>query len=276
MNWRAIRAIMRKDLLVVIRSRNTMAAMIILPLIFVVVFPGVMVLLSSSEEVTSDFMQEGGDMAIFFNNLPASINDELAAYPQANQRVLVLLTMYLFAPMFLILPMMASSVIAADSFAGEKDRKTVEALIYTPTTNAEIYLAKLLAAFVPALVVSVLGGLVYGIVVNTLGWPVMGRIFFPNLVWIGLIFWVAPAAAALGLGAAVLISSRVSTAQEANQLSGLIVLPVVLLVIGQLSGVVYFSFGFVLAIGFFLWLLDAALLWYGARTFRRGELLARL
>ncbi|MBL8165155.1 MAG: ABC transporter permease subunit [Anaerolineae bacterium] len=275
MNWRGIRAIIRKDLMVVTRSRNTMLAMIVVPLLFTVALPAGMILLSSSQDMLDEFSPDG-DMALFFNNLPASINDELSAFPQPNQQIIILLTMYLFAPMFLILPMMTSSILAADSFAGEKDRKTLEALIYTPLTDAEIFIAKLLSSFVPALLVSLLGGLAYGLVVNTVAAPIMGRIFFPNLTWVALIFWVAPAAAALGLGAVVLVSSRVNSAQEANQLSGLIVVPLVLLVIGQLGGVVYLSAGVVFSIGFVFWLLGAALLWYGARTFKRGELLARL
>ena len=32
---------------------------------------------------------------------------------------------YLFAPMFLIMPLMLSSIIAAESFAGERERKTL-------------------------------------------------------------------------------------------------------------------------------------------------------
>jgi ABC-type Na+ efflux pump permease subunit len=41
---------------------------------------------------------------------------------------------------------MVSSVLAADSFAGEKERKTLEALLYTPTTDRELFTAKLLEA----------------------------------------------------------------------------------------------------------------------------------
>ena len=46
--------------------------------------------------------------------------------------VMIAMLVYLFAPMYLIVPMMVSAVIAADSFVGERERKTLEALLHTP------------------------------------------------------------------------------------------------------------------------------------------------
>ena len=39
---------------------------------------------------------------------------------------------YLLAPLFLIVPLMVSAVLAADAFAGEKERRTLEALLHLP------------------------------------------------------------------------------------------------------------------------------------------------
>jgi type IV secretory pathway TrbD component len=49
-----------------------------------------------------------------------------------------------------------------------------------------------------------------------------------------------------------------------------------LLVIGQATGVIYFSTWLVLLLGLILWLVDVALLWFGGRTFQRSALAARL
>ena len=43
------------------------------------------------------------------------------------QVMIYIMALYFFAPFFLIIPQMASSVIVSDSFAGEKERKTIEA-----------------------------------------------------------------------------------------------------------------------------------------------------
>jgi len=85
-----------------------------------------------------------------------------------------------------------------------------------------------------------------------------------------------PAAAALGLSVIVLVSVRVKTFQEANQLGGVVVVPILLLVFGQIAGVLYFSVSLVLLVGLILWIIDAVLVYFGVRTFHRGELIARL
>jgi hypothetical protein len=59
-------------------------------------------------------------------------------------------------------------------------------------------------------------------------------------------------------------------------LGGVVVVPILLLVVGQATGVIYFSIWLVLLLGLVLWLLDAALLWFGSRSFRRCELATRL
>jgi fatty-acid desaturase len=74
----------------------------------------------------------------------------------------------------------------------------------------------------------------------------------------------------------VLISVRASTFQEAYQVGGVVVVPVLGLLLGQMTGVIYFNVAAVLIVGLFLWLIDAALLWLGVRTFRRSEIIARL
>jgi ABC-type Na+ efflux pump permease subunit len=182
---------------------------------------------------------------------------------------------YMLAPMFLIMPLMVSSVLAADSFAGEKERKTLEALLYTPTTDRELFTAKLLGAWATAIAVAFLGFIVYAVMVNAAGWHNIGHIFFPNWMWIALVFWVTPAVAGLGLVVMVFVSVRAQGFQDAYQTGGLVVLPVLLLMVGQISGVMYFSLGIVLLVGLVIWLLDIVLLWFASKGFRRGELMTK-
>jgi ABC-2 type transport system permease protein len=273
MNWRAIRALMRKDLTIVAQSKAVMIPLVVVPVILMIVLPVGAALLFGNETLAAEM---SGDMAMFTENLPDTIREEIAPYETEAQQMLYLFLVYQFAPLFLVVPLMMANVIAADSFAGEKERKTLEALIYTPATDYELYASKLLTAWVPALVVTLLGSVLYGVVVNVAAYPVMERIFFPTPLWIVLIVWVAPAAAGLGLAAMVLVSSRVSSFQEAYQLGGVVVLPLVLLLLSQITGLLYLSPGLLLIGGLLLWIIDAGLLWYGARTFQRGELIAKL
>jgi ABC-2 type transport system permease protein len=73
----------------------------------------------------------------------------------------------------------------------------------------------------------------------------------------------------------VLVSSKVNSFQEANQIAGIIVLPILALVIGQISGVMYFSILLTILLGLFFWVAGIVLLYLGVRTFRRSEILAR-
>ena len=273
MSGRAIRAIIGKDLRVVSRARGVMIPLVIVPVVFLVVFPAVAGLVVANVDLADPALS---DFTMLLDNMPPGLLDEFGAPESKNAQVLLYMLVYFFAPFFLIVPLMVASVIAADSFAGEKERKTLEALIYSPTSDQELYLAKVLSPWVAAVVVTVAGLVGYAVIANAVAWPLLGRIFFPNLMWLILTLWVAPAAAGLGLGTMVLVSSRVSGFQEAYQLGGMVVLPVLLLIVGQLAGVIYFSVEFVVLIGLVLWALDLAILWYGARTFQRGELLARL
>jgi ABC-2 type transport system permease protein len=272
MNWRAIKAIVRRDLLAVLRSKGVMLPLILVPVILMVIIP--VAVGRFGPLLTQMPGMNMPDVSLYLDQLPPPLLAEFEGYT-SDQLLIVVTLVYLFAPMFLILPLMVASVVAADSFAGEKERKTLEALIYTPTTDLELFTGKVLSAWLPALVVSLVGFVLYGVAVNAAAWPTMQRIFFPNATWLVLVFWVAPGAAALGLGATVLVSSRVNSFQEANQIAGVIVLPIVILVIGQATGVMYLSIGLTAVLGVIVWLVAIALLWMGVRTFRRSEIMAR-
>jgi ABC-2 type transport system permease protein len=270
MNLRALAAIVAKDLLVVRRSKAVMLPLVIVPVILVLLLPIVAALAP-----TFATLPGATDLGMLVEQLPESMQEQLAPYGDEGRVVFVLLV-YLFAPLYLVVPLMVASVIAADTFAGERERKTLEALLHTPTSDRELVLGKFASAFVPAVAVAWGAFVLYAVAANVAAWPVMGAVFFPTPMWWVLALLVAPGVAAVGLGATVLVSARVSTFQEAYQIGGVVVLPLVLLVVGQAAGVVFLSISFVVVLGAVVWAVAAALLGLGMRTFRRGELLARL
>jgi ABC-type Na+ efflux pump permease subunit len=277
MNQRAMRAIIRKDLKVVLQSKAVLIPLIMVPLLILVIMPGIGGILlanaDSDSEAITDFQREAG---AFYDNLPDNINERIEGYDNEVQRITYLIFNMFFPPMYLLLPTMVANVIAADSFAGEKERKTLEALIYAPVTDRELYLAKLLGPWVAGMAVGLLGYLAFALVVTVTTFSFMQEVFILEWTWLLLTVWVTPAAAGLGLGAMVLVSSRVSTFQEAYQLGSMVVIPLLLLLFGQLGGLVYVSPLVVILVGLLLWLITLVLIWYGARTFQRGELIARL
>src|SRR5690606_29870783 len=105
--------------------------------------------------------------------------------------------------------------------------------LHLPIRDRDLYVSKLLGGFIPATLVSWVGFVLFAVIANIVCWPVMHRIFLPTWIWTILIFWLAPAVAALGLGIMVRVSIRVNNTQEAQQLGGAVVLPLVILAVGQ-------------------------------------------
>jgi ABC-2 type transport system permease protein len=272
MNWRAILAIVRKDLKVVLQNKSVILPIVIIPLVLFVLLPWMAAFAPHLVNIAGVSFDQLNQL---FARMPAGFQASLAGF-NLDQKVIIFFLVYMLAPIFLILPLMVASVIAADSFAGERERKTLEALLYSPTTDRELFLAKLLSAWLPAIGVALIGFLLYAIMANAAGWSVMGQFFFPNLMWLALVFWVVPAAAGLGLGVMVMVSVRAQGFQDAYQLGSVVVVPVLLLVFGQVSGILYFSLPVVLLLGLGVWILNGILLWLGNRTFQRGRLISRV
>ena len=274
MNWRSIWAIARKDLMEVRQNNAAWIPAIVLPLIFAIVFP---LLFSYLPQVipVDDIEQELGDMQELLKNLPPAVQMIFNGL-KLEQMFVLYMTAFLLAPLFLIMPLMFSSVVGADSFVGERERKTMEALLYAPTTDRELFLGKVLASVIPAILLSWLTYLVYIIVVNLGSYNLFGRIWFPLPTWWPMMFWLTPAFALLGVSATVMISARVKTFMEAYQLTGSLVVIVLALVVGQATGVLYLGVGMVLLLGTLIWIVDAVLIYWNLRIFNRSSLIAKL
>jgi ABC-2 type transport system permease protein len=274
MNGRIIRAIALKDLQEVRQNRMAWMPMLILPLIFCVILPALLIILPQATNMPLESMTKGKSLQELLASMPPALREQVSGLNE-HQTLIVWMLGYIIAPMFLIMPIMVSSIIGSESFVGERERKTLEALLYTPATDHELFLGKVVAAVIPAVLVSWLSFAVYAVVLNLLGGPIVGRAWFPTPTWWPLMLWVTPAVSALGMIAAVLVSSRVRTFMEAYQTTGMLVLPVALLMIGQLAGVVYLDAGTTFVVGVVIWLIDAGLIGLALRGFSRAALTAK-
>jgi ABC-type Na+ efflux pump permease subunit len=267
MNWRRVRAIAEKDLAEVRKNRIAVVSSVILAVIFSVVLPLIL---------TQAMVLEGGSSSENITPLiPPALRDELAALTPAQQPIALFLG-YLLAPLFLILPMVLASVIASEAFVGEKERRTLEGLLHSPATDAELFTAKVAASVIPAVLYAWGNFVVYTVVVNVSAYPLMERIWFPTLVWWPMMLVIVPAIALMGTAATVMISSRVSTFMEAYQASGSLVLVIMGLLAAQLSGALFISPLLAVLIGAFFFAADAFLIWFGVEVFSRERLVTRL
>jgi ABC-2 type transport system permease protein len=97
----------------------------------------------------------------------------------------------------------------------------------------------------------------------------------PNAVWLFGVGVVAPLYAFLGNGIAVLVSARVGEARLAQQLSALVVLPLMGLVAGQLAGWLRAGTGYYALQGVVVLLFDVGLVVASIRLFDRERLVSR-
>ena len=272
MNTRAMFAIIRKDLKVVSQNKGmVIPTLVIILMIFVIApwFARLIPLLGTFTETLSTNL----DLEELISRFPAGLKQELAGY-NTSQMLVIFYLVYVLASAFIMVPIFVSGGIAADSFAGEKERKTLEALLYSPTTDRELFIAKLLSGWLTSIAFAWVGFLIYVFMVNAAGWSQIGELFFPNTMWLLLAFWLVPAVPGMVLGLMVLISMRAQGFQDAYQLGALVMLPVIFLLVAQFSGALFFSVSFVFLLGLVIWLLDILLIWLASRSFHRGRLLS--
>jgi len=273
-NRRAVLAVARKDIRAVTANLQVWLPMVLVPLILGVAVPLGMVLAFryGAEGLSAADVRT---LIGWAERLPAGdLGDALAGLPDLSRRLIFVGANYLLAPFFLMIPLMAASVISADSFAGEKERGTLETLLFAPVDMVSLFTGKVLAAFAPAMGLSLATLLLCAAAVNAAAWPLFHRIIFPQPNWIPLVLLVIPAVALLAILLNVFISARVATFQAAYQMGGLVVLPMLLLVAGQATGVLVFSVPVVLAVGLGLWLVDGLLLWLALGRLDRQQLFA--
>ena len=263
-NRGAVRAIAGRDLRLIRRSRAVLIPIVVVPVALLLVPPIALLATARAPDVLAAELQP----------LLTRVTPPLGPPSSTpGQDAVVLLLVYVFAPLFLLVPLMVASVTAADSVVGERERGTLEGLLHSPTTDRELFLGKLAAPWIVATLVTLVSGACYAVIANVVlgayGLPPV----FPNRVWVILIIWVAPAAAGVGLTLIVLISARVKTFQEAGQVTGIVVVPVVGLVIAQVTGLLLFDVALLTGLGCGLWLLTLLLMRFAVRRFRRDRLI---
>jgi len=263
--------VFKKDWREIRRNPHIMLPIVLVPMAFSTIFP--FIIGSVQRLALSEVPTQGLEALI--RNMPVQIRGELSRMT-AQQVIFYVLSVYFYAPLFLMIPVMVSSVIASDSFAGEKERKTIEALLATPLLDSELFLGKVLVSLVPSMIATLGSFLVYSTTVNFVSTRVLnGNPLLPNLVWVVLVFAFAPVMAAACIGLTVTVSAWVKGFREAQQISVLLVFPIVSLMFGQLLGMFVLEPRLVGALTGLFALLDLIIFYYGITTFNREAILSR-
>lgn len=255
--------IIRKEWEEVFKNRMVLFSVLFLPLILALIPLGMLIAFDQIEGMEAEMadpeiMQLAGQMCTGLNPLDCTM----------------VYTLNLFVLMFMILPVAIPVTIAAYSIVGEKTTRSLEPLLATPITTAELLGAKIIAAVVPAIAATWLAFGIFLVGVRFLATPAVFAEFF-DAHWLLAILVVAPLLTILSTCIAVIVSSRVTDPRVAEQLSALVILPLVLLIIGQSMGLILIDRQVMIIMGLVVLVGDVILLYLAIRLFQRETILTR-
>lgn len=180
-----------------------------------------------------------------------------------------------FIVLFMLMPLAIPVTIAAYSIVGEKTTRTLEPVLATPVTTLELLAGKAIAAVLPAIAATWAGFLIFAIGATFLavGPGVVDRLVDP--LWLLAIFVVGPLLAIASVSVAVMVSSRVNDPRVAEQLSMLVIIPLIGLFMGQIAGWFFIDESLILWMALALVVIDAGLLAFATQLFQRETILTR-
>jgi ABC-type Na+ efflux pump permease subunit len=176
---------------------------------------------------------------------------------------------------FIIVPATLPTIIATYSIVGEKNNRSLEPLLATPTTDGELLAGKIFSAFIPSMGSTFLAFSLGVLLLDVVLIPKVGYPLLPNLTWILSILLLAPTACLMSVLACVLVSSKVSDVRAAQQLGGFIVMPVVVLMLGVLSGFIFLSPVMIFIFSGLYGGIDLGLFYFARAIFNREKILTQ-
>ena len=166
-------------------------------------------------------------------------------------------------------PISFSLVIALETFAGERERRSLEPLLMAPLTDARLYLSKVVGSLLPPMLAAYLGIGVYllGLYIVK-GWT-------PPAELLALVFLLTTMEGCVMVAGAVVVSSQTTSVRAANLLASFIIIPAALLVQVEAMIMFYANYDVLWWIVLFLMVVTVILVRMGVHTFNREELLGR-
>lgn len=268
MNWGRVRTVARTDLRQLLGARDFWLPMAALGALFFVVVPTILLLLVTRATDVRVVEQLSTTLEV----LPQRAQESLQGDTPESQAAYAL-AVYLFAPVAIVVPLTISTAVGAACIVGERERGTGEFLAHTPAAVREIYLGKLIASLVPGVLTVMVGFGLYSLIVNLIVGPKVGGWFFPTGPWWVLMLWVLPPFLGLTLSLVLRLSAKVRSTAAAQQASGLVSLPVIMIAYTQSSGALYTGIAVSWFIGAVAWVGAALALRRGMAAITRARLL---
>jgi ABC-2 type transport system permease protein len=261
-NGAKIRAIINKEIADARKNKMIIISMALLPTLLVAMVLGTAFFMLNAPD-SQDQLDED-DMAI----IPPQLQD----LDPVHAFLVLMNDQFLFY--FLLIPMMMPVYIAAYSIIGEKETRSLEPLLATPISTWELLVGKSVAAVTPAVILTWLSFfvLIFG------SYFIMPEPVFLALIrpdWLVGMALISPLLALLSVLSGVTVSSRINDPRAAQQVTGIFVVPIIVLSMVVLLGKLFLSVPMVLLGALIILALDCALLYLAVRLFQRETILTR-
>ncbi len=262
-----IKTIMTKEWMEVFKNKLVIFTVAFLPLIMVVI-PLAMLFSTRGSSTATVAGQTAGQ-------LPEELSKQICPSGLTGSECFQVYMVSQFMMLFMLIPVAIPGTIAAYSIVGEKTTRSLEPLLATPITTVELLVGKCLAAVIPAVAATYAA---YGVfsagAFLLISNKNMLAAFFEHR-WLIAIFLVGPLLALLATTFAMMVSSRVNDPRVAEQISMVIIIPVLGGFFGQVAGVFVLNTQLILIVAFVMIALDALMLYFATQVFDRESILTR-
>ncbi len=262
-NLTRVRTIIQKEWAEVFKNRVVLFTIILMPLIFTLLPLGMFFFFGSNPNMS------GGDSA----DVPAQFAMTCGNLPTMDCVQIFMVNEFLL--LYLIMPLMIPIAIAAYGIVGEKTTHSLEPLLATPITTEELLVGKGLSAVIPAVAATWGCFLLFLLVSPLTGISKAVQQYIGGSTWVLAIFLIGPLLAVMAVNFAMFISSRTADPRVAEQISAVLVVPIMMVLFGQLAGLVILSPKLVLIASAVLLIVDFFLIRLAAKLFRRETILTR-
>lgn len=250
-------AIIKKDIRGVTSNRRLFVPLLVVPLVLTIIVPSIFILVTHYvPEETEDFQKLLDQMQI------GQLNGSL------EMAVIHLVLNYILPIFFLLIPIMSASIMSASAFVGEKEKRTLETLLYCPLSLKQIFQAKVLASFLLSMFVSITSFIVMFIVLETEIFFVMNSVILPEVKWLLILVLVSPAISLIAITLMVRVSAKAQSVEDAQQSAVFLILPILFLIIGQFTGILLINAWILLGIGILCLGIACALFRQSLRNFK--------
>jgi len=261
-----IKTIIWKEWAEVFKNRLVIFTVIFLPLMMTAIPLGIIYSTRGTTSATNTAVN---------SQLPAGVTQSMCPSGLSGSDCFQVFMVSEFMLLFMLIPVAIPGTIAAYSIVGEKVTRSLEPLLATPITTEELLLGKCLAAVIPAILATYAA---FGIFAAGTWILVANKMLLMALLdtrWLIAIFIVGPLLALLAVSFSLMVSSRVNDPRVAEQISMIIILPVLGGFFGQVAGMFVLNKAIISVVAVVMLALDILMVYLATRVFQREQILTR-